>query len=383
MAAESVLETPLRPPLQAPVLGVPSAVATTATARRDVALDLLRGLAMVILVVNHTQLDSVLETATRSLLSAAEVLVCVSGVAVGMVFGRRWRTRGARATTTALLLRARTLYLASVTVVAAVGALRAVPGLATDALTVAPWAPGTDRYDASGATDTLLAIVTLGAGPWQFSIMGFFVAVLVATPVVLWALARGWWAAVLAASAAAYLLGRASGVELLPSASEAQFPIAIWQVLYVPGIVLGWHRETVVAMIARAGGAVAAVVVGVAIAVAYARLQTPLAPEHFDKTTLDPARILTMVSIAAAVYLGLRRWEPAVTRLLGWALLPLGRSSFYVFITHVFVCLAVASVPAPAGGTLGHAGGALVQLGCLALLVVLCRRQVLFRWIPR
>src|SRR4051794_2612600 len=92
-------------------------------ARRDIALDLVRGLAIVILVVNHIHLDSALEYATERIVSAAEVLVSVSGVVAGMVFGRRWRTYGARATTDMLVRRARNLYLASVVVVCVVGLL--------------------------------------------------------------------------------------------------------------------------------------------------------------------------------------------------------------------------------------------------------------------
>jgi hypothetical protein len=62
---------------------------------------------------------------------------------------------------------------------------------------------------------------------------------------------------------------------------------------------------------------------------------------------------------------------------------PLGRSSFYIFIVHVFVCLAVASVPATSGAGLGLAGNAAVQLGCVLVLWAMVRRRVLFRWIPR
>src|SRR5215217_1777110 len=100
--------------------------------RRDTALDLVRGLAIVILVVNHIHLESVLEYATDNVLSAAEVLVAVSGVVGGMVFGRRWLTEGPRATAAMLMRRSRKLYLASVGVVALVGSSTLVPGLDTD-----------------------------------------------------------------------------------------------------------------------------------------------------------------------------------------------------------------------------------------------------------
>src|SRR5688572_20476951 len=117
------------------------------TPDRDLALDLLRGLAIVILVVNHIHLESALGHVTTAVLSAAEVLVAVSGVVAGLVFGNRWRTLGPRATTRMLLARARKLYVATVFVIVLVGLLVAAPWIDTTAVTASPrMAPGTDLY---------------------------------------------------------------------------------------------------------------------------------------------------------------------------------------------------------------------------------------------
>jgi hypothetical protein len=349
---------------------------------------------MVILVVNHLRLDSLLGHVTTAVLSAAEVLVAVSGVVVGMVFGRRWVIKGARATTAMLLRRSCKLYVASVVVVALVGALTLVPGLATEALTVSPnaHAPG-DLYGFDGALRTLIAIVTLEAGPWQFNILGFFIAALALAPAILSALDRGWWPAVLAASWLVFAAGRHWDVDVLPAQSERPFPILVWQVLFVNGVILGWHRDQVAKRLHRHRRLVCGGIVVVAAAFAGLQLAGPsLADtaawarweaEHFHKGSLDLARLLAMVSIAAAVYLALRRWAPTAERILGPLLLPLGRNSFYVFIMHVFVCLAVASVPALTGAGLGLVGNACVQVACLALLLMMVKRRFLFRVIPR
>jgi hypothetical protein len=363
-------------------------------AARDIPLDLLRGLAMVILVVNHLQLESALAHVTSAILSAAEVLVAVAGVVVGMVFGRRWLVHGARATTAMLLRRSRKLYVASVVVVALVGALTLVPGLATEALTVSPNVePARDAYAFDGALRTLVAIVTLEAGPWQFNILGFFIAALAVAPAVLCALDRGWWPAVLVASWLLFWLGRHWSVDVLPSQSERPFPILVWQVLFVNGIALGWHRERVSRWLRRYRNWVCAVILVLAVTFAGIQLAGPALAdagawarweaEHFHKGSLDLARLLAMVSIAAAVYMGLRRFSGSAERLLGPLLLPLGRNSFYVFIMHVFLCLAVASVPAFAGGGAGLLGNTLVQVGCLAILWTMVQRRFLFRVVPR
>jgi hypothetical protein len=341
---------------------------------RDVALDLLRGLAMVILVVNHIHLDSGLEVFTGSVLSAAEILVAVSGVVVGMVFGRRWLTSGPRATTRQLLLRSRKLYLASVVVVAIIGLLTLVPGLPMERLTVSGNAfPRQSSYEYESLARTLLAVITLEAGPWQFNILGFFVAMIAAAPLLLWALARGWWPAVLGLSWLAYLVGRQTGLDVLPSQSERPFGLLVWQLLFVHGMVLAWYRGKLrhvpgvwIAVAALAGGTVA--------------VQLALGPQwqaaHFDKSSLDLARAAGMTALTAVAYLALRRAE-----WLGKALIPFGRNSFYVFIMHVFVCLAVA-VLFPRQG-FGMAANTVVQLGCLALLWLMVRRRFLFRWVPR
>jgi len=354
---------------------------------RDVALDLLRGLAMVILVVNHAQLPAWLAVATSSVLSAAEVLVPVSGVAVGMVYRRRWEHDGPRAVTAQLLRRARKLYLASVVVIALVGLATLVPGLATDAVTVSRG--GRQLYDFDGPIGLALSIVTLEAGPWQFNILGFFVVALAIAPGILWLLHRGRWAPVLAASVAVYAVGRLVDVDVLPAQSEGPFPILVWQVLFVPGMVVGFHRHRVRAAVGQARaylGALTAVA-----AVAAACLQVGLAPAavlewqaaHFDKATLDPARILVMTSLTLAIYLAMRRHARHVERLLGWLLLPLGRNSFYVFIVHVPLCIVIASVPVLTGAGLGMAGNSAVLVACVGVLVLLTRNEILFRWIPR
>lgn len=357
---------------------------------RDLGLDLLRGLAMAILVINHLRLGSALSVATGALLSAAEVLVAVSGVVVGMVFGRRWRMIGARATSAMLLRRARKLYLASVVVVALVGAATLVPGLATDALTRT--ATG-DLYSFDGPLNAALGIVTLEAGPWQFSILGFFILCLAGAPAPLWALARGWWPAVVLASVLLFVAGRIWPVDVLPTQSERPFPVLVWQLLFVGGMVLGWHREQLAARLALHHRGVITAVTSLAALSAAALLLGPAVlgsaawaaweQHHFDKASLDLPRIVAMMSLAGLAYIALRAGGPRAGSWLERLLLGLGRHSFYVFIVHVFLCLVVASALAPVGGSAGLIGNTLIALGCLTVLLVMVERRFLFRWVPR
>jgi len=363
-------------------------------ADRDVALDLLRGLAMVILVVNHLHLQSPVATATRAVLSAAEVLVAVSGVVAGMVFGRRWLALGAGAVTRQLLRRALKIYVAAVVVAALVAVATLVPGLATRALTVSGFGGvPRDLYAYDNPLRLALGVVVLEAGPWQLSILGFFVAVLALAPVVLWALERGRWQLVLLGSWVIFAAGRQWPIEVLPFQSERPFPLLVWQLLFVNGMVIGWHRHS----LARRLRARRHVVSGAAIAMALAAVALQIGGPallsgdawddwrlaHFDKQSLDPLRIVAMMSITGALYLTLRRRAALAERTVGRILLPLGRNSFYVFVVHVFVCLAVATALALRGAPTGQPGNALIQIAAVAVLVLLVRRRFLFQWIPR
>ncbi len=360
---------------------------------RDVRLDLLRGLAMLILVVNHASLQSWLTVGTGSVLSAAETLVPISGVAVGMVFGRRWRRDGGRAVTRQLWTRARSIYVAAVVLGVLVGLVSLLPGVATDAVTVTRH--GDDLYAFDSLPRLALGLVTLEAGPWQTCILAFFVATLLAAPLLLWVLACGGWWVLLLGSAGVYAAGRGFDGAVLPSHSEAPFPLPVWQLLFVVPLVFGFHRHQI-ARAAFRGRRVAGRVLIVAVAlvaVASVCLQLGLAPDtavrwqtaHFDKATLDPIRLITMASIALALYLAIGPVRHRVQRAVGGVLLPLGRNSFYVFLVHVPLCIVLASIPGLAGpgGGAGMLGNSIILLAYVGTLVVLVRSQVCFRWIPR
>lgn len=361
---------------------------------RDLSLDLLRGLAIVVLILNHVLLTSGLQYAAAAVISAAEVLVAVSGVVVGIVFGRRWVEHGARETTLMLLRRSRKLYLASVAVVALVGALTFVPGLATEALTgTRSMAEGVNSYSYDTVPRLLVAIVTLEAGPWQFNILGFFIAAIALAPAILWALSRGAWPLVLLASWGLYWVGAEFHPDVLPAQSERVFPFLIWQVLFVNGAVIGWHRQDIASALGRRRRPVAAAIAALALAAAGALIAMQVAMgdagfkewelAHFDKGTLDLSRIAVTAVLIAGLYLLFRRLEEGLVRRVGPLLLPLGQNSFYVFIMHVFVCLAIASIPVLAAGGFGLAWNSLIEAGCVLALWFMVTRRFLFRWVPR
>src|SRR6266498_1422369 len=84
-----------------------------APGKRDVRIDWLRGLAMSCVIINHSKLWSMLSWFSYErfwVVTAAEVFVVLSGVVLGMVYGRRLVRDGWRVVVHGLTRRALTLY---------------------------------------------------------------------------------------------------------------------------------------------------------------------------------------------------------------------------------------------------------------------------------
>src|SRR5262245_12879627 len=83
------------------------------SAKRDLRIDWLRGLAMTCVIVNHTKLPSVLRWFSYErfwIVTAAEMFVVLSGIALGSVYGRRLAVDGWLAVARGLFRRAILLY---------------------------------------------------------------------------------------------------------------------------------------------------------------------------------------------------------------------------------------------------------------------------------
>src|SRR6187397_1697433 len=100
-----------------------------AAGTRDVRIDWLRGLAMTCVIINHSKLSSLLSWFSYErfwLVTAAEVFVVLSGVVLGMVYGRRLARDGWRAVVQGLGRRAVFLYSMFVGVTVSVLAMAAL-----------------------------------------------------------------------------------------------------------------------------------------------------------------------------------------------------------------------------------------------------------------
>jgi hypothetical protein len=388
-------------------------------AKRDSRIDLLRGLAIVFVVVNHLGMASLFQLLTQEavgFVSGAELFVLLSGLVVGMVHGPRVKDDfGMVVDLTSR--RAGKLYLTALVVLVGVFLLSLLPFFQTDALTtyVDQGTGGAGQntvgraYDLYAGMETLLqfpvppqvlpAIVLLQFGPWQFNVMGLYVVLLLASPLILAALNRGKVLWVLAGTLGIYAVGTATRFRLLPSQFEDSFPLLVWQVLFVIGMVTGFHRHRIAAWLAAHAWVVAVCTV-LAAALMFLSWCNPYLANGFDvrlavipdtayrtmydaffgRTYLDVGRLLNVLVLVVAAYAFLTAYWKPVERAVGWFLIPLGQATLYVFILHVVLIAVIANIPLlRQGDILINTAAYAVVLGLLWLMV---KKRFLFGIIP-
>lgn len=323
------------------------------TGRRDLRLDFLRGIAVSMMVLDHVGGSTVLTQITggnRSIVSAAEAFVFLSGLISGMVYGEKLRTAGPRAAVSALLFRAGTLYRASLLVT--------LPFLALYlGSSVRLWV---DRSAGLGAPDAGKAV--LGALTLHYSFNGSDVLVMYAlmmalAPAVLYALSKGLTPLVLGISAvlwAAYQVPASPFLVPWPVANSS-FPVQTWQLLFIAGMSAGYHRDRPLAWLYCRRGHAPLVVLGMVGLMWLLLLSNQLMAAHvlpswlggstygalFSKSSLGIGRILAFSASATIAFALIHHlWVPA-RRALGWLLLPLGQNSLYVYVAHLFMVVFV------------------------------------------
>jgi hypothetical protein len=400
-------------------IGAATSWGYTDPSSRDSRVDLLRGLAIVFVVVNHLGMTSLFQILTQEavgFVSGAELFVLFSGLVVGMVYGPRVKEDfGTVVDLTSK--RAGKLYVTALIVLVGVFLVSLLPIFRTDALTTfVDQGTGGAGHDGAGRTydlyagmeslfqfpvppQVLPAILLLQFGPWQFNVMGLYVVLLLVSPLILWALNRGKAIWVLVATLGVYAVGTATRFRLLPSQFEDSFPLLVWQVLFVIGLVAGYHRRAIVGWLSARTWVVAACT-GLAFLFAFLSWGNPYLANGFDlrlaiipdtvyrslydalfaRTYLEPGRLLNVLVLVVAAYAFLTAYWKPVQRALGWFLIPLGRATLYVFIMHVVLIAVVANIPAlqQENILLNTAAYAAV----LGLLWVMVRTKFLFRIIP-
>jgi hypothetical protein len=340
---------------------------TERSTSRDLRIDWLRGLAMTCVIVNHSKLSSLLSWFSYErfwVVTAAEVFVVLSGIVLGMVYGRRLARAGWRPVVEGLGRRAALLYFTFIAVTLSVIALGS---LGVDVSTVTSWeghGPAWFLAPRALTIDAWRDVLSMRAGPWPFEIVGLYVWLVAAAVPCLLMLHRAGWRALLATSWALYLVYRIAPHQLTMASFESVFPILAWQLLFVHGITIGYHRDDIANFAIRAPriavGAAALATVGFSIfAFCNPWADGPswlhlglVAPErftyiysrYFSLTALGVGRLVNLTIALTVAYAGLTRYWSAL-RPLHSIFVTLGQRSLGAFVLHVYGLLLIAHAP--------------------------------------
>ncbi|UJS23726.1 OpgC domain-containing protein [Thiothrix winogradskyi] len=382
-------------------------------ATRDLRFDYMRGFVIPLLFATHFDFFSLLMFVgweRIGIVSTAEIFVILSGVVVGMVYGKKVKRDGLPATMPGLIQRSVDLYRISVVMILLVAAIRYVPWIDSTVITTFFDAPNNQTYQLypplDGSLSTLISkALLLQIGPHQFQVIGMYVVMFILiTPLVFFMLSKQRVWLLLGISWVVYAIHYGAPFQSLrPTGAQFEyaFPIMAWQLIYVHGIVVGYYKQEVVAFFRTVWGKwliVASVLLSLGFMFLTWNHPLPHIPqwitlnmipaetfhylnnEYFSKSKIGIGRLLNVVVLFISIYALLTLcWQP-LNRALGWFFIPLGQASLYVFFIHVFLLLAIMNTPLP--GYKDFWINTALHIGLLAVVWVMVKKEFLFRWIP-
>ncbi len=361
---------------------------------RDVRLDLLRGLCLAIMLVDHIGMfgpDSWLYMFTARgdfFISAAEGFVFISGLVMGLVYLKIIQKDGIKAAISKATKRAVQIYWLAVGLTLFFVALATYTQLEL-------WAQR-DWIEIKDPIELVVGSLTLHFAFHGSSILVMYVIFLFLAPLVFYFLSQGKVWQVLAVSWVVWAGNIFYPNQFtLPFASN--FPVASWQALFVSGLVLGYYRKELVQLINSKIGKWYQVGVSLAaIGLVWLFLEGPatffnelfpgsdfgwLSKDLHEKGSLPLARMLAIFICFQAFYLlASWLWKP-IDKVLGWLLVPLGEAALYVFSMHLVVIVLFYNIPGVRELPYFFYGFALVST--ILILWVMVKTRFLFNIIPR
>ncbi|MDW3564340.1 OpgC protein [Enterobacter cloacae] len=378
---------------------------------RDLRIDFMRGIALVMMVVAHTEVMSVFNIFSWErfgLTTGAEGFVILSGFMLGMLNRARLQKVVLLTVSWGLYLRAWKIYRVNIIIIVSFILLSWVPNITLFEVT-----HFTDRF--SGESWSLYPvtpqiketwfniILYLQIGPHQTQILGLYIFLLLFSPLFLGMLQKGkvWW--LLGLSLLVYSLWQRWPLRLTPAEFEFAFPLLAWQFIFVLGMACGWYKAELLSFARTPAGKVVVVaLVMVSLVLGFvaqnhtnpfmppALLLHVIPPDTFNtfyhtwaaKNGLGPVRVLNDIALMVTVYLVLTWWWVPLNKMFGWFLIPLGQHSLYTFILHVYVVLLVSQFITFDLWRHAWTENTLVHAAALGILWLMAKYNVAARWIP-
>jgi hypothetical protein len=379
---------------------------------RDLVIDSIRGLAVLSFIANHIEVFSaysLLFWERVGVVSGAETFVLLSGVVIGTSYKRLLMELGWRPAILKLLRRAAQLWRVNVVVIFIVALFSVFHFNVREVVAYIDHDDAGQVYSLYPAPGTsplswLVLALRLKIGPAQIQILGLYVCLLLLTPLALLLMTNRRTLVMLTFSWLTYVWYQWHPTKVTGCMFEDAFPLLAWQLLYLHGQAIGYHRQVVFDFFGSPKGRFVLGTAGVlGVAFWFWALNAPdIVIPRFAKFTVIPPSLYTHVygkfmiksslgilrvvddfCVFTLLYVLLARSWRSFDRVLGWLLVPLGQASLYVFIVHVFFIALIGSI-IPFGYEHPHFwfNTAIVSLTIL-LIWVMVRYRVFFAWIPR
>ncbi|MEZ5446423.1 MAG: OpgC domain-containing protein [Gammaproteobacteria bacterium] len=173
--------------------------ARTTRTVRDERFDLIRGFAMLLVVVNHVNIPSLYQVVTMEaigVVTGAEIFVLVSGTILGLIYRPRIERDGWAVSMIPVWRRALKLYLVVVVTNLAVCLFQWLAPIVDFTVLTTYTDPGSHEvWSLFGEDPTLVELVyrvlTLNYGISQINVLGLYVMLVAVAPFLLWLLQRG------------------------------------------------------------------------------------------------------------------------------------------------------------------------------------------------
>lgn len=381
------------------------------TGRRDLRIDFLRGLAMIVMVIAHIEVFSVFNLFTSErfgLVSGAEGFVIFAGIVLGSLYRYRLPLDGWITSIYNIWSRVWKLYLVSLFIIISIYLFALVPFInAHEVITftnrganiVYPLYP----VETVSLNTALNFLFYLQAGPHQTQVLGLYIVLMLLTPLVLAAFHNRKASYVLIISWLLYFYYQMYPVNLTKGNFENAFAILAWQAIFYTSLAIGWYKTEITSYM---HGTTKKLILGFCISVSlilffvaqnHTNMFLPswahinlIPAQTFNwlygnyalKTNLGPLRVLNDFCLLVTLYWLLTIcWTPFY-KALGWYLVPVGQASLYVFIVHLYVILLISQFINFDLHAHNWFINTCVHSGALLLLWWMTKKQIGMRFIP-
>jgi hypothetical protein len=379
---------------------------------RDLRIDYMRGFAMFLLIIVHLNMLSFynyIAWERVGVVTGAEGFIALSGVILGLLYRLHLGKMSFSETMNQQFNRAFLIYKVMIVVIVLVAILNYLPFIdASYVMTFQDYGgkvyhlyPEIEKF--REYYELIMAkLLLLRFGPHQFQILGLYLVLIFFSPFVLWLLLKQRYKLLLVLSWIIYFAS--TGYELKPTGAQFEyaFPVMTWQILFIHGVVIGYYRNEIWNFFHSKKGAVTfGFLVVLFLAFLFFTYNNPIdqlssslqlnviQPEvfraiyfdFFQKNNLGIGRLLNNFVVLIVFYALLSYFWMPIAKVTGWFFVPIGQSSLYVFIIHIFLIILITNVT-----ILGDNNIWLNTLGQTLVLLItwlMVRFNVGFRFIPR